>query len=88
MIHIFNRKELFVTFSLEQRDLVAESLSQAGIDYLVKTRDNLAGPTLSLEGRRAADLFMDQRSRWKYTFYVKKADWEYARHCMGGRPRR
>ena len=88
IIHIFNRKELAVTFSQEQRDLIASNLSQAGIDYLVKTKDNLAGPTLSLEGRRAADLFMDQRSRWKYTFYVKKTDWEYAQHCMHGTPKR
>ena len=88
MIHLFNRKELVVTFSQEQRDLIASSLSQAGIDYLVKTKDNLAGPTLSLEGRRAASLFMDQQARWRYTFYVKKADWEYAQHCMGGRPKR
>ena len=88
MIHLFNRKELLVTFSQEQRDLVAANLRQAGIDYLVKTKDNLAGPTLSLEGRRAASLFMDQSARWKYTFYVKKTDWEYARHCMYGTPKR
>ena len=88
MIHIFNRKELAVVFSQEQRDAIAANLSQAGVDYLVKTKDNLAGPTLSLEGRRAANLFMDQRGRWRYTFYVKKSDWEYARHCMGGTPKR
>ena len=88
MIHLFNRKELAVVFSQEQRDLIASSLSQAGIDYLVKTKDNLAGPTLSLEGRRAADLFMDQRGRWRYTFYVKKSDLEYARHCMYGKPKK
>ena len=88
MIHPFNRKELIVTFSQEQRDHIAANLSQAGVDYLVKTKDNLAGPTLSLEGRRAADLFMDQRSRWRYTFYVKKQDLDYARHCMYGTPGR
>ena len=88
MIHLFNRKELAVVFSLEQRDRIAANLSQAGVDYLVKTKDNLAGPTLSLEGRRAADLFMDQSARWRYTFYVKKSDWEYAQHCMYGTPKR
>ena len=88
MIHIFNRKELAVVFSLEQRDRIAANLSQAGVDYLVRTKDNLAGPTLSLDGRRAADLFMDQKSRWRYTFYVKKSDLDYARHCMSGTPRR
>ena len=88
MIHIFNRKELAVVFSLEQRDRIAANLSQAGVDYLVRTKDNLAGPTLSLEGRRAADLFMDQRGRWRYTFYVKKQDLDYARHCMYGTPGR
>lgn len=88
MIHIFNRRELITALSLEQRDAIATNLSQAGIDYRVKTEDNLAGPTLSLEGRRATDLFMDQRSRWRYTFYVKKQDLEYARHCMGGTPKR
>ena len=88
MIHLFNRKELAVVFSQEQRDHIAASLSQAGIDYLVKTKDNLAGPALSLEGRRAASLFLDQQARWRYTFYVKKSDWEYAQHCMGGSPGR
>ena len=88
MIHIFNRKELAVVFSLEQKETIAANLSQAGIDYQLKARDNLAGPTLSLEGRRAADLFMDQSARWKYIFYVKKTDWEYARHCMYGTPGR
>ena len=88
MLHIFNRKELAVVFSQEQRDTIAANLSQAGIDYLVKTKDNLAGPTLSLEGRRAASLFLDQRGRWRYTFYVKKSDWEYAQHCMHGAPKR
>lgn len=88
MIHIFNRKELAVVFSLEQKEAIAANLSQAGIDYQLKARDNLAGPTLSMEGRRAADLFMDQRARWRYTFYVKKSDWDYARHCMYGTPGR
>ena len=37
MIHLFNRKELAVVFSLEQRDRIAANLSQAGVDYLVKT---------------------------------------------------
>ncbi|MBR5533245.1 MAG: hypothetical protein IKU62_00130 [Ruminiclostridium sp.] len=88
MMLLFNRKELAVVFSLEQKDTIAANLSQAGIDYQVKARDNLAGPSLSLEGRRAADLFMDQRNRWKYTFYVKTSDLDYARHCMYGTPGR
>ena len=88
MIHIFNRKELAIVFSQDQRDSIATNLNQAGIDYRVKTKDNLAGPTLSLEGRRAASLFMDQQARWRYTFYVKKSDLDYARHCMGGKPGR
>ena len=88
MIHIFNRKELAVVFSLEQRDRIADSLSQAGIDYLVKTKDNLAGPALSFDGRRTTAAFMDDCARWRYTFYVKKSDWDYAQHCMGGNPGR
>lgn len=88
MIHIFNRRELTTTLSPEQRDAIATNLSQAGIDYRVKTQDNLAGPTLSFDGRRTTAAFIDERARWRYIFYVKKEDLDYARHCMSGTPRR
>ena len=58
MIHIFNRKELAVVFSLEQWDRIAANLSQAGVDYLVKTKDNLAGPpSLWRDGGRPTSLW-------------------------------
>lgn len=89
MIHIFNRRELATALSLEQRDAIATNLSQAGIDYRVKTKDTMSAPAFSMASRRIdSTLFVDERARWRYIFYVKKEDLDYARHCMSGTPRR
>lgn len=73
MITIFNRKELFVTFNMEQQGLIRDRLKANNVDYRIRvvsggsssrTRINHFGGHTSLDTQ--------------YIFYVKKKDYDEA----------
>ncbi len=79
MITIFNRRELMITRSMEEQAQVRNKLNEAGIDYTVKVNGGHPGATAS---RRAYTGSFGERQdvMYEYRIFVKKVDYEQARH--------
>ena len=76
MIHILNRKELLITWNLQELSYVRDILASAGVDYRVITKR-----TNRDSGRTgAAGLRLD--AMYQYYVYVKKEDHEKARYLI------
>ena len=81
MIHLFNRRELLISYDLRQVDALRELLRANRIDCIVK----VSGPRLAAAlgaGRSRIYSFGPNRNPDRYTVYVHKADWEYALHLL------
>ena len=75
MIHLFNRKELLLTTSMERQARVRDVLAANGIPYRVKTSSNISRSRGVMPGMRMDMLY-------QYRIYVKKDDYEKARHLI------
>ena len=84
MIHIFNRKELLITWSLKELAEVRDILASNGIAYCVKT-GNLARTSPYSAGTRSRTGSFGLRSdaMYQYSIYVKNVDYEKAKHLIG-----
>ena len=71
MIHLFNRKELLMTSSMERQAKVRDILATNNIPYRVITSSNLSRSRGVMPGMRM-DLM------YQYHIYVKRADYEKA----------
>ena len=78
MIHIFNRKELLTTFSLEQQGKVRDILAANGIAYSIRVRSNTGGVSHSRTVLPGTDMEM----MYQYYIYVKRADFEKAKYLI------
>ncbi len=81
MITIFNRKELAITYSMEEQARIRSILAANAIDYVLNVKDN------SMRGmgarRPAVTQFGDHALRsCEYIFYVLKTDYERASHLI------
>ena len=73
MITIFNRKELSLTFNMNQQGLIRERLKANNIDYRIRVVSNGSssrGRVYNHGGHRNLDT--------QYIFYVKKKDYDEA----------
>lgn len=75
MIHLFNRKELLTTFSMEQQAKVRDSLAANGIDYRVCVKSNTGGMSRS----RTVLPGTNMNTVYQYYIYVKRTDYEKAK---------
>ena len=78
MIHLFNRRELLTTSSMERQTSIRDILAANGIDYRVRIKSNTGGVSRSrtvLPGTK-----MD--CMYQYYIYVKKDDYEKAQHLI------
>ena len=75
MIHLFNRRELLLTSSMERQARVRDVLAANGIPYRVKTSSNISRSRGVMPGMRMDMLY-------QYRIYVKKDDYEKARHLI------
>ena len=76
MITIFNRRELFVTLSMEKQMEIRQRLEDAGINYVLRTK-NLTG------NGHTGQLGIHASVALEYRFYVHREDEERA-HCAFG----
>ncbi|MBS6954219.1 MAG: hypothetical protein KH230_13450 [Enterocloster asparagiformis] len=84
MITIFNRKEVFSTFSMEAQSKARAALERYGIDYIVNTSGGMARNYGS--GSIAVDRFGTNPSlNIQYRIYVKKTDIEKAAAAVAGK---
>jgi len=78
MIHLFNRRELLTTSSMEHQAKVRDALAANGIDYRVRVKSNTGGLSRSrmvMPGTR-----MDMM--YQYYIYVKKEDYDKAKYLI------
>ena len=78
MIHLFNRKELLTTASMERQAQVRDILAANGIDYRVRVRNNISGASRS----RTVVPGMRMDMMYQYYIYVKRADYEKAKYLI------
>ena len=79
MITLFNRKELTVTFDLNEQARVRTLLAAEGIDYFVKTINRMsASPIASGSRSRTGTYGQNTEAMIEYSIYVKKTDYERA----------
>lgn len=78
MIHLFNRKELYLTF--DQNDLyrIQNALHDGGMDYRLSVKSH---SHTGAGGRTAIGSYRSDPVEYK--FYVRKADYDKARHLIG-----
>ncbi len=72
MITVFNRKELCITYSMEEQARVRDILSAHNIDYTLSTFGNLCRS--EVRGYPG----MKHIAQTEYLFYVKKSDYDEA----------
>ena len=72
MIHLFNRKELLLTSSMERQARVRDVLAANHIPYRVRTSSNISRSRGVIPGMRM-DLM------YQYRIYVKRSDYEKAK---------
>lgn len=75
------KKELLVTYSMNNLSKVLDLLSQHKIKYYTRTKDNFGGRLYS-ERRFTGDFGMDTSSRFIYYVYVSKKDYEKAEFIL------
>ena len=83
MITIFNRKELTVTFDLNEQSRVRTLLAGEGIEYSVKTVNRMSASPISAGSRsRTGTYGQNTELMTEYISYVKKADYERALYLV------
>lgn len=81
MLTLFNRKELHITYDMNDRVRVCGILSDNGIDYRLKTT-NTTAPAMG--GRRGGStLGVNMDYAYEYKIYVHKDDYDRALHLIG-----
>lgn len=83
MITIFNRKELLITYDMNNQSEVRTILQNHKIEYSVKVK-NLLSPTPLSSGSRGhmATPGVNLSKAYEYKIYVKKEDYERAIFLM------
>ena len=74
MIHIFNRKELLITYDQREVNRLRELLLANRIDYRIKIVNSTVGA-----GRNRVSILRRQEQQ---IVYVHKQDWEYAMYLL------
>jgi len=86
MITLFNRREAYITYSMQEQSVIRSLLAQNGIDYSVKVI-NRKSPSPADAGSRARTGSFGENPglMYEYIFYVHKDDIEKARHIVRSR---
>jgi len=81
MIHMFNRRELLMSYDLRQVSDLRELLRANRIDYYVKVSSPRSAASIGA-GRSRMCSFGHDLNMERYTVYVHKTDWEYAKQLL------
>lgn len=83
MVTIFNRKELFITYSMERQSEIRRRLSEHGVDYSIKYVSR-SGKWDGIRTRAPFGTFgQDMDYDTEYIFYVRRKDYERACSMIG-----
>ncbi len=81
MLHIFNRRELLMSYDLRQVNDIREILRANRIDCNVKVFYPRTASAIGA-GRARTASFGPARNLERYTVYVHKADYDHARYLL------
>lgn len=86
MITLFNRREAYITYSMQEQSEIRSLLAQNGLDYSVKVI-NRKSPSPADAGSRArmGSFGENPGLMYEYIFYVHKDDIEKARRIVQSR---
>ena len=80
MLTIFNRRELYMTYDMNDRVRVCDILRANGIDYQLKTTNTTSS---AMGGRRGGNTFgVNMDYAYEYKIYVHKNDYDRALHLI------
>ena len=85
MVHVFNRKELFVTFDMKEQAEIRSALSHAEIAYDVKVTNRLSPGLWNDSRAKSGSLGIDSNQMYEYRIYVKRAAYDEAVRCLRNR---
>lgn len=83
MITVFNRKEVLVTYKMEEQAKARTVLSDHGVAYIVNVK-NMMSPSPMAAGvrSRAGSFGVNQERMYEYKIYVHKKDYEQAVYLL------
>lgn len=88
MITIFNRAEVFTTYSMQEQSEIRNLLTQQGIHYSLKTINRKSPSPMGSGSRARTGSFGEDLSKmYEYIFYVHKNEVEKAKHVVNSRGR-
>lgn len=88
MITIFNRREVCITYSMQEQSEIRTLLTDSGIDYSVKVVNRKSPSPADAGSRARTGTFGEDLSKmYEYIFYVHKDDMEKAKHIVQTRNR-
>ena len=83
MIHFFNKKEVFVTFSMSEQGKICDILFSNNIDYKIKTANRRKNSHSSSKIRPyTTTVFEKSQMNEEFIVYVKDTDFEKARKLI------
>lgn len=83
MITLFNRKELLLTYDAQRQGEVRSLLQAHRIEYHVKVVNLLSPSLFSSRPRAHTGAFgIDLTKTYEYKIYVRKSDYEKAKHLL------
>jgi hypothetical protein len=82
MITILNRRELTITFSMEQLSKIKAALDSKQINYIVKTINRNSPSVFSDTRARNGSLGQNMNMTYEYIIYVHKNDYDYAQSIL------
>jgi hypothetical protein len=78
MITVFNRIELFATYSMQKQSEIRDILASGGIDCFVKTINRTSSGVFGDMRARTGSIGQDMRTALEYVIYVRKDDFDRA----------
>ena len=86
MITIFNRKELCITYSIEEQARIRDLLSAHNMDYIFTSFDSASLISTVVQNSSCRSLpVMTADHQPRYKFYVKRSDYEEALAILHGK---
>ena len=82
MITIFNREELLLTYSMDERVRICDILRANNIDYTIKTVNTTASSFGSSRRSTSGTLGLNMDYMYEYHVYVHKKDYDLAIHLI------
>lgn len=85
MITVFNRRELYMTYSMDERVRICDLLRANNIDYHLKTINPTTSTFCSTRRANFGTLGMNMDYMYEYHIYVHKKDYDTALYLIGNR---